>query len=121
MNREGFTFIEVLFALFIAAGIILAVSGTVVLSLRAEEANRERRHSVRVWNTLQTTHHLNGEITKGKAFPQSWHLEKETLELGIAPTQTVWKVYHVSSPRRTFRQILSFRDHEETLTRIPVD
>ncbi len=54
MKQDGFSFIEVLFALFIAGLTALAVGGTVIGALRAEGRAQTDRTAAHLWTTLQT-------------------------------------------------------------------
>lgn len=110
MTRRGFTFIEVLFALFITAGIVLAVSSTVILSLRAEAVNRERHAAAHLWTTLHTVHRLKTDPdATGEYLPAAWQATHELIQLGTAPTQTMWEVYHITGPERIRRTPLALR------------
>ncbi len=115
MKANGFTFIEVLFALFIAGFMALTVGYTMILSLRAEERGRSMQEGL----LILSSHHaavqlgLHDEADSALAAHTAWRLSDEFLIVGREPTQTVWRVTRIRHPQTDFRATIAFRDGPE--------
>jgi len=111
MRTDGFTFIEVLFALSIVALMAFTVGYTVILSLRAEERGRSMQEGMLLLSSHQAGAHLGLEgeesVLPGYA---TWNVSDEWVTIGQEPTQAVWRVTHIRRARPAFESVIALRD-----------
>jgi len=114
LKTDGFTFIEVLFALFIAGFMALTVGYTMILSLRAEERGRSMQEGLLILSSHHVAVQLGlHEADSALAEHTAWRLTDEFLSVGREPTDTVWRVTRIRHPQTDFRATIAFRDGPE--------
>ena len=114
LKTDGFTFIEVLFALFIAGFMALTVGYTMILSLRAEERGRGMQEGLLILSSHHAAVHLGlDEADSALAEHTAWRLSDELLTVGREPTQTIWRVTRIRHPQTDFRATIALRDGTE--------
>lgn len=103
MKRAGFSFIEVLFALFIAGLTALAVGGTVIGALRAEGRAQTDRMTAHCWTTLQTRLWLGASTPEELLDVDNWRVTVTSTgtvpEWGQDIPPPTWATYTLHPPR----------------------
>ncbi len=110
MKSGGFTFIEVLFALFIAALVALTVGYTVILSLRAEARGRSMQEARLILSSHHTSVLLElDEYNSAVATYSGWDLTEEETTVGSEPEPTMWRVSRFIHAGTDFQTSIAFR------------
>lgn len=109
--KTGFTFIEVLFALFIAGLMALTIGYTLILSLRSEERGRSMREALLVLSSHQAAAvmELEGEESVLGEHP-GWRFSDEEIIIGRDDTQSVWRLSRISRSRPSFQTSIALRE-----------
>lgn len=112
MRSSGFTFIEVLFALFIVGLMSVTIGFTLILSLRSEEKGQSLQEGLLVLASHHAAVELELDDSAWSDHPV-WRVSDEIVTLGDTRTQTVWKVTRILHPQSDFQTAIAFRDGPE--------
>ncbi len=109
----AFTFIEVLFALFIAGLLALTVGYTLILSLRSEERGGAMREAATLLTSYQAGAKL--ELEDGDtawAEHPDWRVTEESVIVGVNEEEERWREVRVTRARPEFRAAITLREKD---------
>lgn len=110
MKAGGFTFIEVLFALFIAGLVALTVGYTIIISLRAEARGQGMQEAALLLSSQLAAVRLELDEDESAAATYSgWHLTEEETITGSEPEPIVWRLNRLSHNRAGFQTRMAFQ------------
>ncbi len=114
MNVRGFTFIEVLFALFIAALLGITAGYTLILALRAEARGRALQEATLIVSSVHAAERMGlTPDDSAAAQPAGWRVEREQADDAATGTEPAWLLHDIREDDADFRAVIAFRAEQQ--------